>query len=100
MSNPLQMWSAWWSLTSQAALTAWEAQSVIALRTMRIAAESAKGRQTEAQRMVTEKIAAYAEAQVAAATAALEGKSERQVAKKVLGVYKRRVHRNRRRLSK
>jgi len=50
--------------------------------------------------MVTEKIAAYAEAQVAAATAVMEGKGARQVTKKVLGVYKRRIHRNQLRLTK
>jgi hypothetical protein len=67
---------------------------------MQIAAESMRGRQTEARRMVTEKIAALAEAQVAAATAAIEGRSSRQVTKKVLGVYKKRVHRNKRRFTK
>ena len=50
--------------------------------------------------MVTEKIAALAEAQAAATTAAIEGGTSRQVTKKVLGVYKKRVHRNRRRLTK
>jgi hypothetical protein len=38
--------------------------------------------------MVTEKIAALTEAQVAAATAAVEGSSSRQVTRKVLGVSK------------
>ena len=39
--------------------------------------------------MVTEKVAALAEAQVAAASAAIEGGSSRRVTRKVLGVYKR-----------
>jgi hypothetical protein len=100
MSNPMQMWNAWCSLSLQTARLAWEAQSVIALRCVQIAAESGQGRQTEARRMVTEKIAALAEAQAAATTAAIEGGTCRQVTKKVLGVYKKRVHRNRRRLTK
>ena len=50
--------------------------------------------------MVTEKIAALAEAQVAAASAAIEGGSSRRVTRKVLGVYKKRVHRNKRKLMK
>jgi hypothetical protein len=71
---------------------------VVMLRCMQIAAESAQSRQTEARRMVAEKIAALAEAQVAAATAAIEGRSSQQITKKALGVYKKRVHRNKRRL--
>ena len=100
MSNPMQMWNAWYSLSLQAARLTWEAQSVVALRCMRIAAESAQGRQSEARRMVTEKVAALTEAQVAAATAAIEGGSNRRLTRKVLGVYKKRVHRNKRRLMK
>jgi hypothetical protein len=99
MAKRMQMWNAWCSLSMQAARLAWEAQSVVALRCMRIAADAIRGRQSEAHRMVTEKIAALAEAQVAAATAAVEGGS-RQVTRKVLGVYKKRVHRNKRRLTK
>ena len=98
MSYPMKMWNAWYSLSLQAARLAWEAQSVVTLRCMQIAAESAQGRQSEARRMVTEKIAALAEAQVAAATAAIEGRTSQQITKKVLGVYKKRVHRNKRRL--
>jgi len=96
----MQMWNAWYSLSLQAARLAWEAPGVVALRCMKIAAESARGRRSEAHRMVTEKIAALAEAQIAAATAAIEGRSIRQVTKKVLGIYKKHVHRNKRRLTK
>jgi hypothetical protein len=46
------MWNAWYSLSLQAARLAWEAQSVVALRCMRIAAESTQGRRSEAHRMV------------------------------------------------
>jgi hypothetical protein len=50
--------------------------------------------------MMTEKVAALAEAQVAAMTAVLKGNKKHRVAKKALGVYAKRVGRNRRRLSK
>ena len=100
MLNPMQMWNAWYPLSLQAARLAWEAQSVMALRCMQIAAESTRGRQTEAHRMMTEKIAALAEAQVAAASAAMKGGSSRQVTKRALGVYKKRVRRNKRRFTK
>jgi hypothetical protein len=100
MSNPIQMWNAWCSLSLQTARIAWEAQRVVALRCMQIAVESAQGRQTEARRMVTEKVAALTEAQVAVATAAINGGSSQRIARNVLGVYKKRVHRNKRRLTK
>jgi hypothetical protein len=58
------------------------------------------GNQTEARRMVTEKVAALAEAQSAAATAVIKGGKSHRVAKKVLGVYRKRVRANRRRLTK
>jgi hypothetical protein len=69
------------------------------LRGLRMAQGGAKAR-AEAQRMVTEKVAALAEAQVAATVAALKGSKKHPVAKKALGVYAGRVRRNRRRLSK
>jgi len=50
-------------------------------------------------RMLTEKIAALTEAQAAAGTAPIRGSSHR-VAKKALGVYKKRVRRNKRRLTR
>jgi hypothetical protein len=99
MSNPMQMWSAWCALSLQAAQLGWEAQGVIALRMMRLAAPGARS-QSEARRMVTEKVAALAEAQTAAAAAAVRGGGSAQAAKKVLGVYRKRVRRNRRRLTR
>jgi len=77
---------------------AWDAQGVIALRCMRLARESIQGRRSETQRMVTEKIAALNEAQVAALTGAIGGGGHR-AARKVLGVYKKRVRRNKKRLT-
>ena len=50
--------------------------------------------------MMTEKIAALAEAQRGAAAVAVTGGDSRRVAKKVLGVYRKRVRANRRRLAK
>jgi hypothetical protein len=98
MTHPLQAWNAWYALSLQAARLGWEAQGVIALRMMRLATPSAAGR-TEARRMVTEKVAALAEAQAAAAVAITGGKNHR-VAKKVLGVYRKRVRANHRRLTR
>jgi hypothetical protein len=99
MSNPIQAWNTWCALSLQAARLGWEAQSVIALRMMRLATQSA-GSQAEARRMVTEKVAALAEAQTAAAGAAIKGGTDHHVVKKVLGVYKKRVRANRRRLKR
>jgi hypothetical protein len=99
MSNPMQAWNAWCALSLQTAQLGWEAQNVIALRLMRIAAQS-PGNLTEVRRMVTEKVAVLAEAQYAAATAAIKDGKSHRVAKKVLGVYRKRVRANRRRLTK
>jgi hypothetical protein len=100
MSNPMQTWNAWCALSLQTARLGWEAQNVIALRLMRMMVQS-PGSQTEMRGMVAEKVAALAEAQSAAATAVIKGgKSHRRVAKKVLGVYRKRVRANRRRLTK
>jgi hypothetical protein len=100
MFDPRRIYNAWFALSLQATRLAWEAQSVVALRLMRIASEGAHGRRFETRRMVTEKIAALTEAQAAAVTAAVSGGSGHRAAKKVLGVYKRRVRRNKRRLAR
>jgi hypothetical protein len=99
MSNPMQTWNAWCALSFQAARLGWEAQSVMALRMMRLASQGGHG-QSEAHRMVTEKVAALAEAQGAASAAAISGGGSYRVAKKVLGVYKKRVRANKRRLTR
>jgi len=100
MFDPTRIWNSWFSLSLQAARLTWEAQNVVALRLMRIAGESALGRRSETHRMVNEKIAAFTEAQAAAATAAVRGGGGHRVAKKVLGVYKKRVRRNKKRLAR
>ena len=99
MSNPMQMWSDWFALSMQTAKLGWEAQGVMALRVMRMAAQPARS-QTEARRMVTEKVAALGEAQAATVAAVIRGGKSHRVAKKVLSVYKKRVRANRRRLTR
>jgi hypothetical protein len=97
MSNVFWPWNATFALSLQATRMCWEAQTVMFLRCLRIAQGGAKA---ETARMMTEKIAALAEAQVATTAAALTGSRTHGVAKKALGVYAKRVRRNKRRLSK
>ena len=61
----------WFALSSQAALLGLEAQRVIALRLMRLAAGGALAK-SEASRMITERVAALGEAQTAAAIATIK----------------------------
>ena len=76
-----------------------EAQSVIALRVLRLAAGGAR-MEAEATRMITEKAAAAAEAQAVAAVAAMKGHPQHVVAGKTLKVFKKRVRANKRRLTR
>jgi hypothetical protein len=99
MFNPLGPWNAWFALSAQAARICSEAQAVMLLRSIRIAKGGARA-EAETQRMITEKVAALAEAQIAATAATLKGSKKHRAAKKALAVYARRVRRNRRRLSK
>jgi hypothetical protein len=99
MANLAQMWKSWFALSSQAAWLSWQAQTVIALRLMRLA-QGGMLAQSEARRMVTEKAAAMTEAQGAAAAAAIMGGGTHKVARKVMGVYGKRVRGNRRRLAR
>jgi hypothetical protein len=99
MLNPMQVWTDWLALSLQTARLGWQAQGVMALRLMRMAAQPARS-QTEARRMVTEKVAALGEAQAAAAAVLIKGGKSHRAAKKVLGVYKKRVSANRRRLTR
>lgn len=99
MTNPLRMWNDWYALNLDAARLAWETQSVIALRLMRLAQGGARAR-SEARRMVAEKVAATVEAQGVVVAAAMRGGSSKGVAKKAAGAYSKRVRANRRRLSK
>ena len=99
MPSPMKAWNEWCALSLRTAQLGWEAQSVIALRLMRLVGQGSRS-QTEAHRMVTEKVAALAEAQAAAVTTIIKGGKSSRVAKKILGVYKKRVRANRRRLTR
>jgi hypothetical protein len=76
-----------------------DAQSVMALRMIRLAAGGSRA-QGEAQRMIFEKIAAVAEAQAAAVTAVLDGHHDHVIVTKTLSAFDRRVRANKRRLSR
>jgi hypothetical protein len=93
------MWNSWVALSFEAARLGWEAQSVIALRLMRLATGGVSGR-SEAGLMVTEKVLALAEAQSAIATVAIQGGNGQDAARKVVRVYKKRVRGNKPRLSR
>ena len=93
------MFNPWLSFGLKAWQVGLEAQSVIALRMLRLAAGGARA-ETEASRMVTEKILAAGEAQMSAATAAMRGHKKHVVAGKALNAYRKRVRANRRRLSR
>jgi len=92
------MFNPWIVLTMRAFQLGWEAQNVIALRMLRLASGDVRG-QAQLNRMVVEKIAALAEAQVAATAAMMNGHKDHVIAGKALTVYKKRVRANRRRLS-
>jgi hypothetical protein len=88
-----------WTFGFDLARLGMEAQTVIALRMMRLAAGGAlAGR--EAQRMVAEKSAAALAAQMAAAAALTGGRGPSVAIKRAYGTYKRAVSRNRQRLSR
>jgi hypothetical protein len=86
----------WYSLAAQALRLSFEAQIVIALRMMRLA--SGQSSHGELYRMASEKPTAWIEAQAAAASALMGGKSA-IAGRKMLAVYQKRVRANRRRLS-
>lgn len=93
------MFNPWFALTFKTIQLGFDAQSVIALRMMRLASGGA-GSKAEISRMVTEKASAIAESQVAAAAAVMTGRQDHVVASKVLNVLGKRVRANKRRLSR
>jgi hypothetical protein len=93
------MFNPWLALSLKAIQMGFEAQSVITLRMVRLAAGGAR-MEAEATRMITEKAAAAAEAQAVAAVAAIKGHPQHVVAGKTLKVFKKRVRANKRRLSR
>lgn len=76
-----------------------DSQRVIALRLMRLASGGPLAA-TEAQQMVSEKIAAFGEAQGVLLTALLTGTSLEAAAAKAYVPYRRRVRANSRRLAR
>jgi hypothetical protein len=89
----------WLTLSFKAFQLGLEAQSVVALRMMRLASGGA-GTEAEMSRMVFEKAAAVAEAQIAATAAVMAGHKDHVVAGKALTVFRKRVRANKRRLSR
>jgi len=87
----------WFALMQSAQLAA-DAQTVIALRLMRIA-QGGRSASREARRMVVEKAAAATAAQGLAAVALLSGKSAEAATATALAHYRRVVGRNKVRLS-
>ena len=92
------MFNPWLELSLKAVQMGMEAQSVIALRMLRLATGGAR-MEAEASRMVTDKVPA-AEAQAVAAVSALSGRAPHVVASKAPRVVKKRVRANKRRLSR
>ena len=92
------MFNAWIASGLQTAELALEAQRVVDLRLRRLAGGGAAGI-AEAHLMVTDKMAAVTEAQLAAVMTILTGNGH-NAGKKMLHVYRRRVRANRRRLSR
>lgn len=92
MINP---WKTWFD----SMLFAGEAQAVIALRMMRLAGGGALAN-AEAQRMVTEKLAAVAAAQAAAGLALATGQSPKVAMRRAMTPIRKRMRANRRRLGR
>jgi hypothetical protein len=93
------MLNPWLTLSFKAFQLGIEAQSVVALRMMRLVSGGA-GTRAEMGRMIQEKAAAIAEAQFAATAAAVAGNKDHVIAGKALKVFRKRVRANRRRLSR
>jgi hypothetical protein len=98
-SGELFMLNPWFSIMCKTVQLGVEAQSVIALRMMRLAAGGAAA-STEANRMIAEKVAAGIETQAVVASGLVSGHRDTVVAGKVLRGVKKRVRANKRRLSR
>jgi hypothetical protein len=93
------MLNPWLALTFKTMQLGFEAQNVIALRMMRFAEGGPRG-QNETRRMITEKIAAGFQAQLTAVSGMMTGQKDTVVAGTVLRGLQKRVHANKRRLSR
>jgi hypothetical protein len=89
----------WLALTFRAFQLGLEAQNVIALRMLRLAAGGPRA-QNEVRRMTTEKIAAAIETQATAASGIITGRKNTAVAATVIRGLRKRVRANQRRLSR
>ena len=87
-----------WHAYIRAAQVGWYA-NVVAMRLMRLTVGGALA-QREAQRMVTEKVTAIAEAQAAAVTKMIMGGGMAAATKFASAVYRRKVQANQRRLTR
>jgi hypothetical protein len=93
------MWNPWLAMTFQASRLTWDAQCVVRLRLMKLAA-GGPAAASEASSMITEKVAAFLEAQAVATAAVLEGSNGAHTVKNVLNIYVKTVQANKDRLSK
>ena len=93
------MFNPWLQLSLKAVEMGMEAQSVIALRMLRLATGGAR-MEADASRLVTDKFAAAAEAQPVAAVSALNGHSPHVVTSKAPRAPKKRARTNTRRRSR
>jgi len=89
----------WFAIAREAVRLGIEAQSVVALRLTRLSAGGISGH-AEAHRMVTEKLEAFASAQVATAVGLLTGHPAPAIARQTIVIYGKHVRANRRRLSR
>ena len=94
---PFIQLSPWITFSLRAAQVGFAAQNVIALRLLRLAAGGTRA-YNEMARMTIEKNTAFAEAQVAAAAAAMAGLSNPAIANRALTPIKKRVYSNKKRL--
>ena len=92
------MYQPYFSLCFKYTLLAIEAQQVIALRMMRVAAGGPRA-DREMRRMVSEKAVAIAQIGLETATAMAAGQSGGAIAHSAVRGYRKRVRANRRRLS-
>jgi hypothetical protein len=93
------MFNPWFSVILKTVQLSFEAQNVIALRMMRLVTGGAAA-PIEARRMIAEKITTGVEAGAVAASSVASGHRNAAVAGKILRVVQKRVHANKRRLSR
>ena len=93
MRNP------WFDLSMSMMKLGFDAQQVIALRTVKLMA-GGPAADTEANLMVAEKMQAAADAGLTMTVGLMSGRSQADIAREVVGAYRRKTSANRRRLSR